>query len=191
MLFSQSKYPGFGELSSEMFWILYITILGALTIMVLTVLSKRLPRDHNVTRISYFNRSPAEIWRTISDFSSQVEWRRDLESAERLPPRSGRELWIETDKRGQRLVLETIETIPHRRLVRRVADNNPEFSKTWAIDIREVGEVTAFSITESGQINNPFFRFLSKFIIGQKTTTDRYLIALGNKLGVDVTITDG
>ena len=59
------------------------------------------------------------------------------------------------------------------------------------MEISEVGEVTSLSVNESGQIDNPIFRFMSRFIIGQRAAIDKYLAALGKRLGVEVTIMDG
>ena len=44
-------------------------------------------------------------------------------------------------------------------------------------------------ITEDGEVYNPVFRFMSRFIIGHAATLDQYLTALGKRLGVDVNIT--
>ena len=57
------------------------------------------------------------------------------------------------------------------------------------MEIAEYGEVASLTITENGEIYNPVFRFVSRFITGQTSTIDEYLRALGRKLGVEVTIT--
>ena len=57
------------------------------------------------------------------------------------------------------------------------------------MEIDNYGEVTSLTVTEDGEVQNPLFRFVSRFIMGQTATIDQYLRALGRKLGVDVTIT--
>ncbi len=171
-----------------MFWLVLLVFALAATTLLVLALGNRLPKGHVVTRMAYFNRSPAEIWQIVTDFMGQVSWRPDLRSVERLPYRGGHEVWRETDNRGQTLTLETVEATPHRRLVRRIADDNVSFSGGWTMDIGEFGEVTSLTITETGEIDNPFFRFVSRYIVGHESSIDRYLTALGKKLGVDVTI---
>jgi hypothetical protein len=39
------------------------------------------------------------------------------------------------------------------------------------------------TITENGEVYNPLFRFVSRFIIGQTATMDGYIKALNAKLG--------
>ena len=43
------------------------------------------------------------------------------------------------------------------------------------------------TITESGVIHNPLFRFLARFLFGYTGTADAYLRALGAKHGESVT----
>jgi uncharacterized protein YndB with AHSA1/START domain len=148
-----------------------------------------LPRAHSVSRMTHFNRSPREIWMVISDFSEQPSWRDDVRSVERVAGHAGRDVWRETDKSGRSLDMETVELVPPRRLVRRIANDNLPFSGTWTMEVAEFGEVTALTVTEDGETDNPAFRFISRFIMGQTATVDQYLRALGKKLGVDVTIT--
>ena len=171
-----------------MVWLLVaLVILGGLVVLVWTV-GSMLPKGHAVSRRAPFNRPPREIWRVITDYPGQVSWRPDLHGVERLPNRDGRQVWRETDRRGQALELETVESISPRRLVRRIANENLPFGGSWTLEIGEYGEVTSLTITEEGEVYNPFFRFMSRFIIGQSATIDTYLEALGKKLGVEVNI---
>ena len=43
-------------------------------------------------------------------------------------------------------------------------------------------------VTEHGEVYNPLFRFVSKFIIGHHTSLEQYLRALGQKLGETVEV---
>ena len=173
-----------------MIWIVLVVLIAAVVALVVIVVGNRLPREQRVTRVTYLNRSPAEVWRTITDFSAQVEWRPDLKAVDRLAPRGGRDRWRETDASGQSVTLETVESIPHRRLVRRIVGDGMALGD-WTMEIAEVGEVSSLSLTEAGQIDNPVFRFMSALAGGQKSDIDRYLVALGKRLGVEVTIGDG
>ena len=171
---------------------IWVTVaIGAViaTSVFVAVVGSMLPKSHSVSRMAHFNKSQAEIWKVISDFAGQLSWRADLRRVERLPNREGREIWQETDNRGQALTMETVESTAPRRLVRRIADENLAFGGSWTMEIAEYGEVASLTITENGEIYNPVFRFVSRFITGQTSTIDEYLRALGRKLGVEVTIT--
>lgn len=47
---------------------------------------------------------------------------------------------------------------------------------------------TLVRITEDGEVYNPFFRFMSRFVLGQTATLDAYLKAMGKAVGEDVQI---
>lgn len=173
-----------------MIWIVSLVLISLIAAAVVLLAGSRLPREQRVTRVTYLNRSPGEVWRTISDFSAQVEWRPDLKSVDRLPPRGGRDRWVETDGRGQSVTLETVESLPHRRLVRRIVEGGVALGD-WTMEIAEVGEVSSLSVTEAAQIDSPVFRFMSALGTGQRSAIDRYLVALGRRLGVEVEILDG
>ena len=172
-----------------MIWLL-VAIGAVMGVAVLVVfVGSMLPKEHSVSRRAHFNHTPEAIWEVISDFANQTSWRTDVRSVERLPDKQGRQLWNETDKRGQTLTFETVESVAPRRLVRRIANENLAFGGSWTMEIGEYGEVTSLTITENGEVYNPVFRFMSRFIIGQTSAIDGYLRALGRKLGVEVTIT--
>lgn len=173
-----------------MIWIILLLVIVVVAGLVVILAGNRLPREQTVTRVTYVNRSPAEVWRTITDFSAQVEWRPELRAVDRLAPRGGRDRWREIDTGGQSVTLETVESIPHRRLVRRIVEDGVALGD-WTMEIAEVGEVASLSVTEAAQIDNPVFRFMSALGSGQRSAIDRYLTALGKRLGVDVTIVDG
>ena len=83
-----------------MIWIVLGVALLAVFALVVRTVGKRLPVAHTITRTAQYNRSPAEIWLIVADLSAQPEWRPDLRSAARLPPRGARAVWVETDNRG-------------------------------------------------------------------------------------------
>ena len=173
-----------------MIWIVVAVALVVVAVAVLVVsVGATLSKEHHASRMAHFNRSPQEVWEAISDFAEQAAWRSDLRRVKRLPDRNGRPVWEETDNRGQSLMMETVESRPPRRLVRRIANERLPFSGSWTMEIAEYGEVTSLTITEDGEVYNPVFRFVSRFIIGHAATIDKYLRDLGSKLGVDVTIT--
>jgi hypothetical protein len=62
--------------------------------------------------------------------------------------------------------------------VSRIADPNLPFGGTWTIDLKPEGAGTRVTITEHGEVYNPIFRFMSRFVFGHTATIDAYLTAL-------------
>ena len=172
-----------------MVWV--VLAIGAVVVasVLVAVIGSLLPKAFAISRMASFNRPQADLWKLISDIDGQVSWRSDLRRVERLPNRNGREVWQETDNRGQSLTLETVQSLAPQRLDRRTADQNSQFSGRWTYEIAEFGEVTSLTITEESETYNPMVRFVSRVITGPSATIDEYLLSLGKELGVDVTIT--
>jgi hypothetical protein len=71
---------------------------------------------------------------------------------------------------------------PARRLISRVADKSLPYSGSWTYDLESVPEGTRVTITENGEVPNPIFRFLSKYVFGHTKTMETYLSDLQQKL---------
>lgn len=71
---------------------------------------------------------------------------------------------------------------PPRRLISRVADKSLPYSGSWTYDLEQVPEGTRVTITENGEVPNPIFRFLSKYVFGHTSTMETYLSDLQQKL---------
>ena len=72
---------------------------------------------------------------------------------------------------------------PPRRMQVRIADTSLPFGGTWTYDLAQREGGTELTITERGEVYNPVFRFMSRFVFSQHATIDAYLRALGTKLG--------
>lgn len=64
----------------------------------------------------------------------------------------------------------------------RIADPNLPFGGTWTYDLVPGDQACSLTVTEDGEVYNPLFRFVSRFIIGHTATIDSYLKALQTKL---------
>jgi len=91
-------------------------------------------------------------------------------------------MWHETDKHAQTITYEALESSPPRKLVVHIADPNLPFGGSWTYEITPAVSGCSLTITEDGEVYNPLFRFVSRFIIGHTATIDAYLKAVQEKL---------
>jgi hypothetical protein len=91
-------------------------------------------------------------------------------------------MWTETDNHGQTITFERVESLPSRHLVVRIADRKLPFGGTWIYEITPTDQGCSLTITEHGEVYNPVFRFVSRFIIGHTATIDAYMKALEARL---------
>jgi hypothetical protein len=142
-----------------------------------------LPKTKIVARSMASKASVSQAWQLISDFQNLPAWHPEVIRVERLPDHYGREVWRETYKDGSLLKLETVERLPPRRLVRRLADAKGPFAGQWEFEITAVEEGCRLTITEKGQVPNPLFRLLFGLFMNPTRSLENYLTALAVKPG--------
>jgi hypothetical protein len=85
------------------------------------------------------------------------------------------------------ITMEQMEAIPAKRLVGRISDKSLPFGGGWTYELQPLDGGTRLTITETGIVRNPIFRFVSRFVMGHSATLDKYLTFLGQKFGEQVT----
>jgi hypothetical protein len=162
-----------------------IVVLGLIVALILVVLigGLMLPEEHHASRTLGTKQSPQVIWDTINDHANETQWRADVANVVSLGERNGKPVWQENYKDGNKVTLMTTESKPPFRMVRELTDLEGPFSGRWEIDIAPTPDGSKVKITEIGKVSNPFFRFVSKYIIGHTTFMERYLNGLAGKFG--------
>jgi hypothetical protein len=152
---------------------------------VIAVVGAMLPKGHVASRQAHFKRPATVVFGIISDFAAAPSWRPDVKSVEILPSRDGKVVFRESGKNGV-LMMQLEESTPPSRLVNRIVDNSA-FGGTWTFELSPEADGCRLDITERGEVYNPFFRVLGRFFFSPTATMERYLVALGAKLGEQIT----
>jgi hypothetical protein len=80
------------------------------------------------------------------------------------------------------ILFEIVEKVPPRRFVTRIADKSLPFGGRWIYEITPMAMGSELRITEEGEVYNPLFRFVSRFVMGHTATIDAYLLAVQKRL---------
>jgi hypothetical protein len=158
-------------------WLVIAVATIALIVAVAALVGSRLPKSHRASREQPFAASPDAVWAAMTDIESFPSWRSDIRNVQRLPDRDGRPVWIEEGRSGK-MTLAVERWEPPRILVARIADPDLPFGGTWTYEITPVAEGSRLKITEDGEIYNPLFRFMARFIFGYEGTIGSYMSAL-------------
>jgi hypothetical protein len=114
----------------------------------------------------------------ITDYQNTSVWRKDVHAVVQLPNRNGHEVWKEMDRRGRGIPYETVTEQEPYSIVRQICDEKLPFGGSWHIKLTSKGSNTEVTITENGEVRNPIFRFVSRFIMGHSRSILQYLDAL-------------
>jgi hypothetical protein len=168
-----------------------LILIGAGALVVLTLLvvatGMLLPKDHTVSRRASFKSTPEQLFALID---GPQTWRSNVKKYEPIPVQDGRRQWRETDAYGQTITYEAVESDAPKMLKTRIATTNLPYSGTWTMNLEPSEGSTTLRITEHGEVYNPLFRFVSRFVIGQSRTIEIYLRDLGTATGQRVEIRD-
>jgi uncharacterized protein YndB with AHSA1/START domain len=161
-------------------WMLYAGAAVALLVAAVVVVGYLLPVGHVASAEARFARSPGEVFETIADVKRYPEWRPDVSRVELLAE-APRTRWKESGGNGE-ITFEVEDATPPARLQARIADRTLPFGGTWTYEVTPSGSGTLVRITERGEVYNPVFRVLSRFVFGHSATMEQFLRNLERKL---------
>lgn len=166
---------------------LLLLLLAGVAVLILGVvlIGSLLPKQHTATRSASYRATPEQLFALISGTQS---WRADVRHCEVSTDAEGRELLRETTRNGETITYAVLDRIPSKSLKRQIITPNLPYSGTWTYSLTPAGENTTLRIRENGEVYNPIFRFVSRFILGHTSTIDAYLRALGKATGQEVAI---
>lgn len=149
-------------------------VLGAVVLIVLLV-GWSLPVKHRAASEATFSSSPGSLYQLITDVDRFPEWRGSVKRIERVPDSAGKKRFREVGTDGT-ILFEIESAVPDQRLVTRIADRSLPFGGSWTYELIPRGDSTTLRITEDGEVYNPIFRFVSRFIFGHTATIEKYLV---------------
>lgn len=166
-----------------------IVAIGALAcqMCLIFLVGSLLPKSHTVSRSAAFKATSEQLFALID---GPQTWRSNVSKYELLNSADGRRQWRETDRHGKSILYEAVERHPPLLLRTEIATKNLQYAGTWTFKLQPREAMTLVTITEHGEVYNPVFRFVSKFIIGQKRTINTYLRDLGAVIGQPADIRD-
>ena len=149
--------------------------LGSLLAVVLlvTLIGFLLPKSHIASVAKHYDAPPATVWSLITERDRFPTWRSDLRGVEQLPASDGKVRWKEQSKYDA-VTMEVTEAVPEQKLVTRIADEGLPFGGTWTFELGKEGSGTLLTITEHGEVYNPIFRFVSRFVMGHTATMEKF-----------------
>jgi len=163
-------------------WILIL--LGALAglVALVAIIGAMLPVKHVATLSAEYHKPPDAVWAAITDPSKFAAWRPNMKSAVLTDPADPTRGWTETWSHGEVVPISVEEWTPPARLSTRLGPGMP-FGGSWTFELAPTATGTRVRITENGEVYNPIFRFMSRFVFGHTASIRDYLNGLGKAFG--------
>jgi hypothetical protein len=154
--------------------ILWIVAAVAIAGVVIVIVGYSLPKGHTATGSLQLAQPPEAVYARLADVERYPSWRPGVKELVRQPDRDGRPAWIE-NAGGMKIPLYFERMEPPSLLVARIADPSLPFGGTWTYRIAPAPGGSRVTITEDGEVYNPFFRFMSRFVFGYNATLDEFV----------------
>jgi hypothetical protein len=151
-------------------WLLILAGILVCVILIVLLIGYLLPVKHRASITLTVSGRPEQVWQRLIDFKAYPDWRKDVKAVEVISDTQ----WAETDQHDHRLPFSMTMKDRPRTLVTRIDGKDQPFGGSWVYTLEDQGNATILTITEDGEVYNPLFRFVSKFIMGHSATLKRY-----------------
>lgn len=141
-------------------WLLRLLAALIAFVVSLTLVGYSLPVEHVASRSTEINAPPEKVFALVSDLENYGSW------------------WPE----GTETRVAVVESVPTSRFVTKIDEPDAPFGGTWTMEIVPTAAGSRLTITERGEIYNPVFRALARFVFGYESTMEGCLAAAQRKL---------
>lgn len=140
-----------------------------------------MPKAHQAQGTVVVRAPPSTVWSKLAELKDWAKWNRVVEAVEPVNAQ-GREVYRVKDMNGE-MPLEIVEKSPPGRIVTRIADPDLPFGGTWTWQLEPASTGTRITVVEQGEVRNPLFRFMAKYVFGHNRTIDAYLKEIAREFG--------
>lgn len=153
--------------------ILLIVGVLALVVAIVYMVGYFMPVKHEASvRRVFSQHKPEHLWRVLVTVEEFKLWRKDVKALEVQDSQH----WTEISSHNDRMEfgLEVLE--PGKKLTTRIMNQDLPFGGAWIFELKPTADGgTELLITEKGEVYNPLFRFMSRFVFGHDTTLKGYM----------------
>jgi hypothetical protein len=139
-------------------WILRIAAFLIVLVGAIALVGYFLPVAHEASRSAEFGQPPETVYALISDLKTYSTW------------------WPENE-----VNVDVVEAVPPSKFVTRIVGESA-FGGTWTWNIEKTATGARATITERGEIYNPIFRTLARFVFGYTSSMESCLAAAQRRL---------
>lgn len=164
----------------------FLLLMLVLAAGVIFVVGYRLPEAHEASVEREYAYPAARVYQVIATPAQYPRWRKGVQRVDLLPDSAGLKRFREYAL-GDEVTYVVEEAVPAQVYVTRIADKGLPYGGAWTYELAPSGTGTRLTITENGEVYNPVFRFISKYVLGHTRSLERYHTDLAKRLAMPVT----
>jgi hypothetical protein len=147
-----------------------IVVVLAAIIIIMVFIGRSLPEKHTATQTRSFNSSPEEVWRVVTNIGEWKSWRKGVKEV----TMTGADTFLEKSSNDD-VEYRISNSVPGVSHTTTIITKDLPYGGSWNYVFEKEGSGCKLTITENGEVYNPFFRFMSKYIFGHDGTLKSYM----------------
>lgn len=152
----------------------FVLIPLILAVGVVFVIGWTLPEAHEATVEREYAAAPERVFQEIANPAEYPRWRSGVQKVDMLPLTDDRLQRFREYALGDEVTYVIEESTPGSRFVTTIDDKDLPYGGSWIFELSQTAKGTMLRITEDGEVYNPFFRFVSKYIMGHTRGLETY-----------------
>jgi hypothetical protein len=161
------------EITTQMKIVLIVLLVLVALVIIMILIGRMLPEGHIAVQSKSFSSSPSEVWEVISGVEDWKSWRSDL-----------KDITITNDSTFKADDVEYLMSIvvPGESFTTTIVTKDLPYGGMWHYIIEKEGDGCKLTVTEIGDVYNPMFRFMSRFIFGHDGSLKDYMEVLSKRI---------
>lgn len=160
----------------------FVLVPLSLAIGVVFVIGWTLPESHEATVEREYAVAPDRVFTEIATPAEYPRWRSGVQKVDMLPMTDDRMQRFREYALGDEVTYVIEESAPGSRFVTTIDDKDLPYGGSWIFELSQTAKGTMLRITEEGEVYNPFFRFISKYVLGHTRGLETYHADLEKRL---------
>jgi hypothetical protein len=158
-------------------WLLIIIIAIVALIAIMYLIGYFMPVQHVSTHSVVLNSNAEKVWTILHDHGQYPSWRSDVKKVEVADATH----WTEISSNGT-ITFEAQISEPLLSFDAHITNKDLPFGGKWTYKLSPNNTGTQLTITEHGEVYNPIFRFMSKYVFGHNATLKKFADDLSKKI---------
>jgi len=144
-------------------WFLVIVGIFIFIFLVFLIWGLLQPVKHSITRSMHLKQKPETVFAVVDNSTNLPNWSSTVVQVESLPDRDGKPVARVTMRWGHmQMIMTQLDCSPPTRLVISMAKEDGPTLWTWTYQLTAENEGCRITLTEEGEMKNPFFRAIGR-----------------------------
>jgi hypothetical protein len=153
--------------------VIIILIVIVTLVIIMILIGRMLPVKHTVSQSHIFRSSTDDVWKVVSNINEWKAWRSDLKNLE---------ITSATTFKADNVDYSISNSVPGVSFTTIIVTKDLPYGGSWNYVFEKEGSGCKLTVTENGEVFNPLFRFLSKYVFGHEGSMKSFMQSLTTRI---------